>query len=112
MNAAKEILALNRFDATKASGFDAGLAERIARREATFGASSVLFYEQPIEMVRGEGVFLFDDAGRRYLDVYNNVPSVGHCHPHVVQAISRQAATLNIHTRYLNRTGKFPGAAC
>jgi 4-aminobutyrate aminotransferase-like enzyme len=104
MNAAKEILALNRFDATKASGFDAGLAERIARREATFGASSVLFYEQPIEMVRGEGVFLFDDAGRRYLDVYNNVPSVGHCHPHVVQAISRQAATLNIHTRYLNRT--------
>jgi 4-aminobutyrate aminotransferase-like enzyme len=51
--------------------------------------------------VRGEGVWLYDKKGRRYLDGYNNVPSVGHCHPDVVAAVSRQAATLNTHTRYL-----------
>ncbi|WP_348649861.1 aminotransferase class III-fold pyridoxal phosphate-dependent enzyme [Sinorhizobium sp. BG8] len=104
MTATKQILSLNRFDASKATGFDATLTDRIARRQATFGASSVLFYEQPIEMVRAEGAFMFDASGRRYLDVYNNVPSIGHCHPRVVEAISRQAAVLNIHTRYLNQT--------
>jgi 4-aminobutyrate aminotransferase-like enzyme len=52
-------------------------------------------------MVRGEGAWLYDVTGRRYLDVYNNVPHVGHCHPHVVEAIARQAATLNTNTRYL-----------
>ena len=44
---------------------------------------------------------LYDADGRAYLDAYNNVPSVGHCHPKVVEAIARQAATLNTHTRYL-----------
>jgi 4-aminobutyrate aminotransferase-like enzyme len=52
-------------------------------------------------MVRAEGVWMFDADGRRYLDVYNNVASVGHCHPRVVQAIAKQAATLNTNTRYL-----------
>jgi 4-aminobutyrate aminotransferase-like enzyme len=103
MNATQQILALNRFDADKTSGFAPELAERLARRKATFGASSVLFYEEPLEMVRGEGVYLFDIHGRRYLDVYNNVPSVGHCHPRVAAAIAQQAATLNINTRYLSR---------
>jgi len=103
VSAAKPILGLNRFDGLDTSGFDAGLRERLARREATFGAASVLFYEQPIEMVRGHGVHLYDAAGNRYLDMYNNVPSVGHCHPHVVSAIAAQAARLNVHTRYLSR---------
>jgi len=103
MSATKQILALNRFEADNAAGLDPELAERIGRRQATFGASSVLFYEQPIEMVRGEGVFLYDVHGTRYLDVYNNVPSVGHCHPRVVEAIARQAAALNTNTRYLVR---------
>jgi 4-aminobutyrate aminotransferase-like enzyme len=52
--------------------------------------------------VRGEGVWLYDDEGVRYLDVYNNVPHVGHCHPHVVKAISQQSRMLNISTRYLH----------
>jgi 4-aminobutyrate aminotransferase-like enzyme len=52
-------------------------------------------------VVRAEGVWLHGADGTRYLDVYNNVPSVGHCHPRVVEAIARQAATLNTHTRYL-----------
>ena len=47
-------------------------------------------------------MWLFDADGRRVLDAYNNVPSVGHCHPHVVEAITRQAATLNTNTRYLD----------
>jgi 4-aminobutyrate aminotransferase-like enzyme len=97
----KQILALNRFDARHAKGIDAELGSLIARREATFGASSVLVYERPIRMVRAEGVWMFDADGRRYLDVYNNVASVGHCHPRVVEAIAKQAATLNTNTRYL-----------
>jgi 4-aminobutyrate aminotransferase-like enzyme len=97
----KQILALNRFDARHAEGLDAELDSLIARRQATFGASSVLVYERPIRMVRAEGVWMFDANGRRYLDVYNNVASVGHCHPRVVEAIAKQAATLNTNTRYL-----------
>lgn len=101
--ATKEILDLNRFDATRTEGFSPELAERVAKRQAAFGASSVLFYEQPIEMVRARGAYMYDTGGRQYLDVYNNVPSVGHCHPRVVEAIARQVGELNIHTRYLNR---------
>lgn len=101
--ATKEILDLNRFDASRTEGFSPDLAERVAKRQAAFGASSVLFYEQPIEMVRASGAYMYDAGGRRYLDVYNNVPSVGHCHPRVVEAIARQVGELNIHTRYLNR---------
>ncbi len=101
--ATKEILDLNRFDASRAEGFPAELTQRVAKRQATFGASSVLFYEQPIEMVRAQGAYLYDAGGRRYLDVYNNVPSVGHCHPRVVEAVARQIGELNIHTRYLSR---------
>lgn len=55
-----------------------------------------------MHIVRGEGVWLFDSDGRKYLDMYNNVPHVGHCHPHVVEAITRQLGTLNTHTRYLH----------
>ena len=61
-----------------------------------------LFYDEPVHLVRGEGVWLWDAAGRRYLDCYNNVASVGHCHPRVVDAVCRQMQTLNTHTRYLH----------
>ena len=54
-----------------------------------------------MHIVRGEGVWLYDADGRRYLDCYNNVPVVGHCHPEVVARLARQAATLNTHTRYI-----------
>ncbi|ASP66851.1 aspartate aminotransferase family protein [Sinorhizobium meliloti] len=79
-------------------------AERalIARREKVLGPAYRLFYEKPLHLVRGEGVFLCDAAGERYLDAYNNVSSVGHCHPRVVEAITRQTAVLNTHTRYLH----------
>ena len=73
-----------------------------ARREQLVGPAYRLFYRQPVHFVRGEGVWLFDAHGNRFLDVYNNVPSVGHCHPRVVQAVARQLAELNTHTRYLH----------
>lgn len=73
-----------------------------ARRDAHLGRGMALFYDDPVHLVRGEGVFVYDADGRRYLDCYNNVPHVGHCHPHVVAAITRQASTLNTHTRYLH----------
>jgi len=76
----------------------------LARRAKLLGAKAPLFYDQPLHIVRGEGVWLVDVDGRRYLDAYNNVPLVGHCHPEVVEALARQAGTLNIHTRYLHET--------
>ncbi|MET0173480.1 MAG: aspartate aminotransferase family protein [Agrobacterium vaccinii] len=81
-----------------------GEAERalIARREKVLGPAYRLFYERPLHLVRGEGVFLYDSAGEKYLDAYNNVASLGHCHPRVVEAITSQTAILNTHTRYLH----------
>jgi 4-aminobutyrate aminotransferase-like enzyme len=74
----------------------------LERRYRVLGKHSPLFYDKPLQLVRGEGVWLYDADGNRYLDAYNNVPHVGHCHPRVVAALSRQAATLNTHTRYLD----------
>lgn len=59
-------------------------------------------YEKPVEIVRGEMQYLYDDEGRRYLDAYNNVAHVGHCHPKVVAAGQEQIALLNTNTRYLS----------
>lgn len=74
----------------------------VARRQRLLGPAYRLFYETPVHLVRGEGVWLYDKAGRAYLDTYNNVASVGHCHPHVVAATARQAAVFASHTRYLH----------
>ena len=74
----------------------------LKRRSRAMGPAYRLFYEQPVHLVRGEGVWLFDADGHKYLDCYNNVASVGHCHPHVVETLTRQASTLNTHTRYLH----------
>ncbi len=76
--------------------------ELIRRRDAALAPSYQLFYDEPIHLVRGEGVWVFDANGRRFLDCYNNVPSVGHAHPRVVDALCRQASLLNTHTRYLH----------
>jgi 4-aminobutyrate aminotransferase-like enzyme/Ser/Thr protein kinase RdoA (MazF antagonist) len=78
------------------------LESLLLRRADLLGPHAYLFYKEPLHIVRGEGVWLFDIDNKRYLDAYNNVPQVGHCHPHVVKAISRQARSLNTSTRYLN----------
>lgn len=77
-------------------------SDLIERRKKLLGPNVRLFYDDPVHIVSGKGVWLTDAAGKKYLDCYNNVPHVGHCHPHVVDAICKQAATLNTHTRYLH----------
>jgi 4-aminobutyrate aminotransferase-like enzyme len=72
------------------------------RRRVTGGALSPLFYSRPLHIVRGEGPWLFAADGTRYLDAYNNVAVVGHAHPTVTQAVSRQLRVLNTHSRYLH----------
>jgi len=74
----------------------------LERRRKLLGPAYSLFYKKPLHLVRGEGVWLYDADRRRYLDMYNNVPHVGHCHPRVVDAIARQSRLLNTHTRYLH----------
>lgn len=74
----------------------------LERRHRLLGKAYRLFYDQPVHIVRGEGVWLYDSEGNKYLDVYNNVPHVGHCHPYVVEAMCKQAKVLNTHTRYLH----------
>lgn len=63
-----------------------------------------LSYEDPIHIVRGEGQYLYDAEGLRYLDAVNNIQHVGHCHPKVVSAAMEQNALLNTNTRYLDET--------
>jgi 4-aminobutyrate aminotransferase-like enzyme len=76
----------------------------LERRRQLLGPAYRLFYDDPVHIVKGDGAWLYDADGRRYLDLYNNVPHVGHCHPRVVDAICRQSSTLNTHTRYLHDT--------
>ncbi|HEY0276357.1 MAG TPA: aminotransferase class III-fold pyridoxal phosphate-dependent enzyme [Paenirhodobacter sp.] len=104
MTTVTRIESLNRFDPDSAPPADPETARALARRRRNVGSSSILFYREPLEIVRGEGCWLYAADGRRFLDVYNNVQSVGHCHPHVVEAMARQAALLTTHTRYLGQT--------
>ncbi|MGB7244659.1 MAG: aminotransferase class III-fold pyridoxal phosphate-dependent enzyme [Sulfitobacter sp.] len=78
------------------------MPDLVARRRKLLGPNVSTFYEDPVHVVRGEGVWLWDAEGKRYLDCYNNVPHVGHCNPRVVDAICDQARQLNTHTRYLH----------
>ena len=101
MTATHKILELNAFDMRASASLDPDVANLVVRRRRVFGPTSMLFYARPLNLVRGEGVWLIGADGTRYLDAYNNVASVGHCHPRVVAAVSRQMATLNTHNRYL-----------
>lgn len=96
-----KILSLSAFDARRAAEVDPAIRELVARRYRSFGGSSYLLYNEPLHVARASGAWLVGHDGAAYLDAYNNVPSVGHCHPHVVAAMSRQAAALNTNTRYL-----------
>jgi 4-aminobutyrate aminotransferase-like enzyme len=95
---------VNAFDPATLSGLPPREKALIARRQRILGPAYRLFYERPVHLVRGEGAWLFDAEGQRYLDCYNNVASVGHAHPVVVNAIAKQAGQLNTHTRYLHDT--------
>jgi 4-aminobutyrate aminotransferase-like enzyme/Ser/Thr protein kinase RdoA (MazF antagonist) len=77
-------------------------SETLAARHALLGKNLSISYQRPLKIVRGWKQYLYDETGRAYLDVYNNVPLVGHSHPRVVKAAQAQLALLNTNTRYLH----------
>jgi 4-aminobutyrate aminotransferase-like enzyme len=95
---------VNGFDPNRLSELPEQMQKSIRRRDKSLGPGYRLFYDTPVEVVRGKGVTLFDSAGNEYLDCYNNVPSVGHCHPRVVAAVNQQMQTLNTNTRYVQES--------
>jgi 4-aminobutyrate aminotransferase-like enzyme/Ser/Thr protein kinase RdoA (MazF antagonist) len=74
-----------------------------ARRDRHVAAAQPLYYRSPREIVRAEGVWMYDDTGRRYLDMVNNVAVLGHSHPRVTEAAARQFRELNTNSRFLYR---------
>ncbi len=93
---------INAFDPTTLDQLDPVSRALVDRRLQVLGPAYRLFYEQPLHLVRGSGVWLYDADGQAYLDAYNNVASLGHAQPDVVRAIAEQSATLVTHTRYLH----------
>src|SRR5262245_59589052 len=77
-------------------------ADILAARGRAIGRNVRVSYRRPVQIVRGSMQYLFDETGRRYIDGYNNVPHVGHCHPRVIEAAERQLRALNTNTRYLH----------
>jgi 4-aminobutyrate aminotransferase-like enzyme len=90
----KEIRALNAFDRATATALDADVQRLVDQRHRVMGAASVLFYATPVEMVSARGAYVSDTNGSAYPGCYNNVPSVGHAHPHVTAAIAETLASL------------------
>jgi 4-aminobutyrate aminotransferase-like enzyme len=107
------------FDPSTVGALPVGTRDLVERRIRVLGGAYRLFYEEPVQFVRGRGTKLYTADGTEYLDAYNNVPSVGHAHPRVAAAIAEQAARLTTHTRYLDAAlvdyaedllGEFPAA--
>ncbi|MCR9200924.1 MAG: aminotransferase class III-fold pyridoxal phosphate-dependent enzyme [Planctomycetaceae bacterium] len=88
-------------DATYPS-IDTAREQCMQARTTAMPSSLATSYHTPLKIVRGHAHFLYSESGHRFLDAYNNVPHVGHCHPRVVNALQTQAAVLNTNTRYLH----------
>ncbi len=101
MSARSTIMDTNSFRGDDGGELPSADRALIARRQNVLGDAYRLFYRHPVHLVRGQGQYVWDADGNKYLDVYNNVPSVGHGHPAVVEAVTRQMLELNTHTRYL-----------
>ncbi|WP_416363491.1 aspartate aminotransferase family protein [Pseudomonas sp. NFX183] len=91
----------NGFNPANADRLDPAAREHIQRRIDLLGPAYRLFYNEPVGVVRGEGAYLYDKDGNEYLDAYNNVVSLGHCHPRVIAAVTEQMKKLCSHTRYM-----------
>ena len=96
------IMDTNSFRAENAQALDPKTLAMTEKREQLLSNSYRLFYRKPVHLVKGKGQYLWDDEGHQYLDVYNNVASIGHCHPAVIDAVHAQMQKLNTHTRYLH----------
>jgi 4-aminobutyrate aminotransferase-like enzyme len=92
---------VNAFNPATATGLSSETRHMLDQRARLLGPAYRLFYQNPVEITRGQGVLLWDAQGNEYLDAYNNVVSVGHCHPRVVAAVHAQMQLLCTHTRYL-----------
>jgi 4-aminobutyrate aminotransferase-like enzyme/Ser/Thr protein kinase RdoA (MazF antagonist) len=82
--------------------YDSPTSEILDFRREHLGKSLSISYQEPLHIVRGDGAYLIDTWGAKYLDTVNNVAHVGHEHPGVVKAAQEQMAVLNTNTRYLN----------
>lgn len=102
MSTKSSIMDTNSYSDANLSLQDENTRKLIERREKFMSGSYRLFYRRPVNLVRGEMEYLFDADGTKYLDMYNNVAGVGHCHPAVVDAVHEQMQLLNTHTRYLH----------
>ncbi|MCX5052928.1 aspartate aminotransferase family protein [Streptomyces sp. NBC_00474] len=94
----------NRFDPAALGELPERLQSTVKRRNNVLGPGYALNYREPVEFASGRGAHLFDRDGNDYLDAYNNVPCVGHAHPRVVEAVSRQMAAVNTNTRYVQES--------
>jgi len=94
----------NRFDPGVLAELPEHLQETIRRRDRVLGPGYTLIYREPVEFVSGYGAHLVDREGHDYLDAYNNVPCVGHAHPHVAEAVARQMTAVNTNTRYVQES--------
>jgi ethanolamine-phosphate phospho-lyase len=87
-----------------ATGYDSSyqpMNEVLEKRKKVASPSLSLSYTKPIHMHQALFQYMYDAQGNTFLDAYNNIPHVGHCHPHVVEAAAKQMASLNTNTRYL-----------
>ena len=96
------IMDTNSFRSENSADLDPETRRLTDKRSQVLGESYRLFYRNPVHLVKGEGQYLWDAAGNKYLDAYNNVASIGHCHPAVINAVHEQMQMLNTHTRYLH----------
>ena len=82
--------------------------------EARFGAGN--YAPLPVTIVRGNGIFVWDESGRRYIDMMGaySAASFGHCHPRLVRALTEQARQLDTISRayFSDRLGLFLARAC
>ncbi|QIE98413.1 aspartate aminotransferase family protein [Pantoea stewartii] len=104
MTVRSTIMDTNSFRAENAETLAPDIRQLTDKRSQVLGESYRLFYRNPVHLVRGKGQYLWDKAGNQYLDMYNNVASIGHCHPAVVDAVHKQMMQLNTHTRYLHES--------
>ena len=95
------ILESNSFNMANIDQLEGELHDLVGRREV-LGPCYRLFYQKPLHLVRGERTRLFDADGVEYLDMYNNIPSIGHSNPCVTRAVTDQLGKLNTHTRYVH----------
>lgn len=102
MASKSSILDCNRFRREDVESLDPKTRDLVERREKCMGSSYRLFYKRPLNLVEGKGEFMWDESGNKYLDMYNNIPSMGHSHPAVVEAVYDQMKKINTHTRYLH----------